>query len=235
MSQTYQVRLAFIGNSITIGTGLANPKQDCYPSQLGAMLQEKFVDTIAFDNFAVSGRTMIKKGDFPIWDETYFDDFINYGQNLCFILMGTIDSKPQNWDYYGDEFISDYLDLIDSVKSRNPYCKFIICYPPPAYQVGWGIHNSVIVNEVIPAIDSIQELTGAEVVDFYHPLTDSVKLFPDFIHPNATGAKAMAKIAYSKIIESDIIHQVETGFTFITSFKTNKVEMSKGDSATIVC
>ena len=229
--QPYQVRIAFIGNSITIGSGLANPERDRYPSQLIAMLQEKYGDTIAFDNFAVSGRTMLKHGDFPIWNEARFKDFVAYRPNICFILMGTNDSKPQNWDKYGDEFIPDYLDLMDTVLSRNPHCKFIVCYPPPAYQVVWGIRDSVIYNHVIPAIDSICSETGATLVDFYHPLIDSVHLFPDYIHPNATGAKVMAQIAYNKFIETDIIHQVETGFTYITSFKSDKEEIAQKDNA----
>lgn len=28
---------------------------------------------------------------------------------ICVILLGTNDTKPQNWDVYGHEFIDDYL------------------------------------------------------------------------------------------------------------------------------
>jgi lysophospholipase L1-like esterase len=232
-AQDYQVRIATLGNSITIGATLTNPTVECYPAQLQVMLQEKYGDTCKVSNFAVSGRTLLKHGDFPLWNEPSFKQALDFLPNICLILLGTNDSKPQNWDVYGDEYIDDYLSMIDTFKYRNPFTKYIVCFPPPAYDIVWGIRDSVIVNHVIPAIDSIVELTGATLVDFYTPLIDSVSLFPDKIHPNARGSKVMAKIVFDKIVESDIIHKVETGLTFVSSFKSDRYYITVDDTATI--
>jgi acyl-CoA thioesterase-1 len=207
-SQNHQVRIAFVGNSITIGTGLPNPEEDCYPSQFADMLDGVYGDICVVRNFAVSGRTMLKNGDYPIWDENSFTDCWNFAPDICFILLGTNDSKPQNWDVYGDEFIDDYLSMIDTFKVRNALAKFIVCYPPPAYEVVYNIRDSVILHGVIPAIDSVLNKTDAELLDFYNPLLDSVYLFPDMIHPDMVGAGVMAEMVFNKFIDLDIMHGV---------------------------
>jgi len=233
-SQSQNVRIGFIGNSITIGSGLSNPTVEAYPSQLGLLLKEKYGDTCIIKNFAVSGRTLLKKGDFPWWNEPDFTRCLNYAPDICFISLGTNDSKPYNWDDSGADFYSDYQSLIDTFKFRNPETKFIVCLPPPAFAVEWGIRNFVIVDSIIPLIDSLAKINSLDVVDFYHPLVDSVNLFPDKIHPNAKGAKVFAKIAFDEIVSSDIIHKVKTVYTFVTGLTSSVPdELRLTDKATI--
>lgn len=232
-SQDHHVRFGFLGNSVTIGSGLSNPDIECYPAQIANLLEEKYGDTCIVSNYAVSGRTLLKKGDFPLWDEPLFQSGWVAAPDICFICLGTNDTKPYNWDVYGDEFHLDYLAMMDTFKLRNPNVKFIVCYPPPAFAVVWDIRNEIILDGVIPVVDSVLTEREAILIDFYNPLIDSVDLFSDKIHPNATGAKVMAKIAFDRIVESDIIHNVNTDQTFVTKFNTKKEEIRKGDSTTI--
>jgi acyl-CoA thioesterase-1 len=232
-SQDYHVRIGFIGNSITFGAGLTNPKTECYPAQLGQMLQEIYGDTCILGNFAISSRTMLKHGDYPIWNDVEFRDALKFAPEILLICLGTNDSKPQNWDLYGNEYYDDYKSMIDTFRLRNPHVHFLVCHPCPAYQEVWGIRDSVIVNGVIPAIDSILDYSGAPLVDFYTPMIDSVALFPDFIHPNYRGSTAMARIVYNVIMDSDMIHRADTGFTFVTNLETGTRTLAVGDSATL--
>jgi acyl-CoA thioesterase I len=55
-----KIKIACVGNSITQGPGRDNP--DSYPLQL----QEIIGETYDVKNFGVSGRTLLKKGDYPI-------------------------------------------------------------------------------------------------------------------------------------------------------------------------
>jgi acyl-CoA thioesterase I len=233
-SQDYHVRVAFIGNSITIGTGLSNAAAQCYPSQIDTLLRNKYGDTCILKNFAVSGRTMLKKGDFPIWNEPDFKSCWNFAPNICFIKLGTNDSKPQNWGLHGDEFISDFKAMIDTFKKRNPRTRFILCYPCPAFSAAFDINDSIIHYGVMPAVDSMVKYSNAELVDFRTPLLNSSSYFvTDGIHPDAAGAKAMAKIAYDKIVSSDIIHKVEKGYTYVTSLKSDVIgDLQLGSAAT---
>ncbi len=232
-AQDYHVRVAFIGNSITEGAGLSDAKNQSYPAVTGRLLKEIYGDTCIVNNYGVSGRTLLKKGDFPIWKEPKFTEMWKFAPDIVFILMGTNDSKPYNWDDYGDEFYEDYMSLIDSMKVRNPRAKFIISFPPPAYQVVFDIRNPIILNEIIPLIDSLRNVTGFPLVDFYNPLVDSVSLFPDFIHPGVAGSELMAKMVFDKFVETDIVHQIETGYTFVTNVKSDKKVIQPGGEVTI--
>jgi acyl-CoA thioesterase I len=231
-SQKYQVRMAFIGNSITIGSFLTNPTTECYPAQLSVMLQAKYGDTCLVSNFAVSGRTMLKKGDYPIWNESSFKSAWEYAPNICFICLGTNDSKSWNWKY-GDEFLTDYMSMIDTFKLRNPHVKFIVCYPPPAFSSEYSISDSVLIHGVLPAVDSVVKRTGATFIDFRTPLLNSSSLFADGIHPNVAGAKVMATIVYDTLVATNLIHKVDTGYTFVTSIGTSSSLIKVKDSATI--
>jgi len=237
-SQDHHVRIAFMGNSITIGAGLSNPTVDAYPGQVSTMLSEIYGDTCVIGNFAVSGRTLLKNGDVPIWNEKQYNDSWNFAPDIVFILLGTNDTKPQNWGLYENEYYSDYQSMIDSFKVRNPRVKFMCGFPPPCYErvnLGnvWFINDSIILNGVIPIVDSIASVNNADIVDFYHPLLDSAYLFPDKVHPNVVGSKVMAQLVVDKMIETDIIHQVETGFTFVTSVSSNKRTIPSGESVTL--
>jgi len=233
-AQNYHVRIGTIGNSITHGNSLANPERDAYPIQFGEMLSDIYTDTCIVKNFGLTTTTMLKNGDVSYWDTEHLKNYLAWAPEICLILLGTNDTKPQNWDSCGHEFISDYLAMIDTIKQRNAYTKFILGYPPPAFEVKWGIRDSVIINGVIPAIDSIVKIVDAEIVDFYYPLLDSGYLFLDNIHPNITGNTLMAKILLEMIIESDIIHKADTGLTFITDFKSETTALIKNESTNLI-
>ncbi|MBN2522798.1 MAG: T9SS type A sorting domain-containing protein [Bacteroidales bacterium] len=232
-SQNYHVRIGTIGNSITHGISLPDPATQAYPIQLGVMLQDVYGDTCIVQNFGLTTTTMLKNGDVSYWDTQHLQDYLAWAPEICFILLGTNDTKPQNWDVYGNEFIDDYLAMIDTILLRNPSTKFMLGYPPPAFEEEWGIRDSIIVNGIIPAIDSVLKLREAELVDFYHTLLDSAYLFPDHIHPNVEGSAAMAKLILDKMTETDIVHKVDTGLTFITSFKTEDSPIPVGDSTSL--
>ena len=196
-------KVAIVGNSITEGVGVGVASRDSYPAQLGMYLGDDF----EVGNFGVSGRTLLKNGDFPIWAEPLFEDALNFDADILIILLGTNDSKPQNWDDYGDEFIGDYLAMIDSFSLGDKIPEVWACLPPPAFSVQWGINDTVIVNEVIPAIEQVIAERNLKSVDFYTPFIGHNEYFPDDIHPNTAGANVMAKILYEHLT-GDTIQQV---------------------------
>ena len=176
---------------------------------------------------------MLKHGDYPIWNDVEFRNAWKFAPDILLICLGTNDSKPQNWDLFGHEFFDDYRSMIDTFRVRNSHVQYLVCHPCPAYQVVWGIRDSVIIHGVIPAIDSILDYSGATKVDFYTPLIDSVALFPDYIHPNYRGSGAMARIVFNTMLESDILHKADTGLTFVTGLDTDTKVLALGDSATL--
>lgn len=215
-AQEYKVRIACIGNSITQGSHLENSAKESYPSQLREMLSSVYGDTCIVNNYGLSGRNMLKNGPSPIWNEPKFRQALNWNPDICFILLGTNDSRPDLWEKSGNEFLADYLAMIDTFKTRNPDARFIIGAPTPIWEGhpyggdAWGEkHNdSIMVNGVIPLIKIVSERTGAVLIDLHTPLKDSVHLFPDHLHPNPTGANHIARMIFETIEEKDMIDAV---------------------------
>ena len=50
---------------------------------------------------------------------------------------------------------------------------------------------------VIPVILKVAKDTNLTVIDLYQALSNKPELFPDKIHPNAAGARVMAKTIFA--------------------------------------
>ena len=60
-------RIITIGDSITQGACSSDPNTKSFPSQLMDMLKDETKFEVI--NLGVSGRTMMKTGDYPYWNE----------------------------------------------------------------------------------------------------------------------------------------------------------------------
>lgn len=187
------IKIAFLGNSITQGPGRDNPGS--FPLQVGALLGDPY----EVKNFGVSGRTLLRKGDFPIWNEPQFQEAKDFAPDVLVIKLGTNDSKPQNWAHKAD-FVKDYLDLIAEFRAVMPADgKVYIIIPVPVTRENFGINPMIMDNEQRLMLFEIIQKSGAEVIDLYTPLMDKAELLPDGVHPNAEGLKIMAKVIARRI------------------------------------
>lgn len=187
------IKIAFLGNSITQGPGRDNPGS--YPLQVGALLG----DAYEVKNFGVSGRTLLRKGDFPIWNEPQFQEAKDFAPDVLVIKLGTNDSKPQNWAYKVD-FVKDYLDLIAEFRAVMPADgKVYIVIPVLVTRENFGINPVIMDNEQRLMLFEIIQKSGAEVIDLYTPLKDKPELLPDGVHPNAQGLTIMAEVIARRI------------------------------------
>jgi len=188
------VRIACVGDSITFGSGLKDRHHDSYPSQLGRMLGDGY----EVQNFGVSGSTLLKKGDRPYWDQRRFTAAREFNPDLVIIMLGTNDSKPQNWSHKAD-FASDLAALVKTFRDLPSHPQVDLCRPVPAFPGKYGIRDEVIHKQIIPIIDRVAKEQQCKIIDLYAALTGHGDLFPDTVHPNAEGAKLMAKSVYDAI------------------------------------
>ena len=187
-------RLACVGDSITFGAAIKDRAKNCYPAQLGRMLGEGW----DVRNFGVNGATLLKKGDKPYWKQRAFGQAHAFEPEIVIIKLGTNDSKPQNWKHK-DDYVADYVDLIESFRKLKSKPRVFICYPVPAYPGRWGITDKVMKEEVMPRLDEVAKKSGCKVIDLYSALSDKKEMFPDRVHPNADGATVIAKVIASTI------------------------------------
>lgn len=189
---TAPTRVACIGDSITQGAGAG--KGMSYPSQLQALLGESWV----VGNFGVSGRTLLKKGDFPYWKEKAYQSALGFKPDIVIILLGTNDTKPQNWKHEA-EFVTDYTELVKSFQALDSKPKVFICRPCPVPDPGnFGI-NEAGVAEQIKRINKLAAEMNLGIIDMHAALVAKPQFLPDRVHPNSEGAGEMAKAAFAAL------------------------------------
>lgn len=188
------IKVACVGDSITCG-GAIEDQAKRYPSQLQSLIGGEYL----VQNFGVSGATLLKSGNKPYWTEPDFLTSHAFNPQIVVIKLGTNDSKPENWKHK-DQFVRDYLDLIQSYQKLESKPKVFICRPIPAFGSGnFGITDEVIKNEVIPLIDLVAQKAGVPVIDLYDALNGKAALVPDRVHPNEEGAKLIAEAVLEAI------------------------------------
>ncbi len=186
------IKVACVGDSITQGVGAQKGKS--YPAQLQGLLGEGY----QVGNFGVSARTLLRKGDFPYWNEKKYQDALAMEPAIVVIMLGTNDTKPQNWKFEA-EFDADYRELVKSFQSLKSKPKVFVCRPVPVPGNGnYGINEKNIQKE-IPRVDALAKELGCGVIDMHAALEKFPEMLPDRVHPNALGAAEMAKAAAKAI------------------------------------
>ena len=186
------IRVACVGDSITQGVKL--PQGMTYPEQLQKMLGSPWI----VKNFGKSGRTLLKQGDHPYWNESIYQDALQFAPDAVIIKLGTNDTKPQNWKHIAD-FKKDYRALVESFRSLPGKPRIYICTPCPVVGAGsFDITNAGVAEEVGWVKELAAEL-HVGLVDMNAAFAGKSELLPDKVHPNAEGATLLASTAYSAL------------------------------------
>jgi lysophospholipase L1-like esterase len=189
------LKVACVGDSITEGHGSSDRQTTSYPAILGRLLGDGY----QVENFGVSGRTLLKNGDFSYWNEAKFEASQAFLPDIVVIKLGTNDTKPQNWEKYGVEFESDLRELVDLYRRLPSQPKVYLCYPAWVARVNFDIRPEVLTAQVIPAIQRVAEALNVSVIDLQTTLYGMPQLVPDGIHPTDLGYVLIAKAVYDRI------------------------------------
>ena len=152
-------------------------------------------------NFGKPGATLLYKGHRPYVEQTEFKEALRFKGDIAVIHLGINDTDPRNWPNYRDEFVKDYLSIMDSLRAANPKVRFILARMTPIadrhprFQSGTKQWH----DEIQTAIETVARVSGAELIDFHEPLYPYPNLLPDAIHPNPEGAGILAKTVYGGI------------------------------------
>lgn len=192
-----RTKVACVGNSITYGYLLPERETQAYPSQLQQLLGE----TYQVGNFGKSGATLLNRGHRPYMQQEEYRQAIDFAGDIVVIHLGINDTDPRDWPNYRDEFIRDYLALIDSFRTAKPDCRIIIAKLTPLadrhprFESGTRDWRG----EIQQAIETVARVANVQLTDFEKPLYPYPYLLHDAIHPDPEGAALLAKTVYSAI------------------------------------
>ncbi len=201
-----QIKVACVGDSITYGHGIKGWSENNYP----AVLQTLLGDEYHVANFGSSGACINPEGDQPYISREVYQNSLDYDADILVIMLGTNDSKPENWtDVEG--FMEDYMTLLESyLEGENPPEVYIgLC--AEAYYIEDADQSTGIANyDIQPAIvdEMVAEMTAyleehetvVHIIDIHTLTEEHAEWFEaDGIHPSNDGAKAIAEMVADAI------------------------------------
>lgn len=192
-----KVKVACVGNSVTYGAGIENREVNAYPAQLQRMLGDGYEVV----NFGKSGATLLNKGHRPYCDQEEYKAALDFAGDRVIIHLGLNDTDPRNWPNYRDNFVSDYLALINSFRQANPDCRIWICRMTPIShrhpRFKSGTRDWYWMEQT--TIEEIARLANTGLIDLQAGLYNRPDLLPDALHPTAEGAGILAKTIYQEL------------------------------------
>ncbi len=190
-------KVACVGDSITYGSGTSDRDSCSYPAVLQRMLGEGYT----VGNFGKPGATLLRRGHRPYMVQEEFRRAMEFGGDIAVVHLGINDTDPRDWPNYRDDFVADYLALLDSLRKANGKVRIIIARTTPITHNHHRFRSGTKQwhDEINETIDVIACAADAELIDFHEPLHPHPELIPDAVHPNDEGAAILAKAAYGGI------------------------------------
>ena len=170
------IRVACVGNSVTYGLGIDNREKNSYPAQLQQLLGEEY----EVRNFGKSGSTLLKKGHRPYTEQGEYEEALTWKPDQVIIHLGLNDTDPRNWPNYQDDFVSDYLSLIDSFREVNPNVRILICRLTPITPAHPRFKSGTRdwYAQIQKKIETIASISGCQLIDLQKGLYCRPDLLP---------------------------------------------------------
>lgn len=187
------VRVSCVGDSITQGVGAERGKS--WPSQLQEMLGEDW----KVSNFGLSGTTLMNSGNKPYQKSGRFKAALESDPDVVVIMLGTNDTKPQNWQHFEKDYEKDYRSLIRAFADLETKPQIFLCLPPYIAKDGnWGINERATLAQ-IPVVTRLSKELKLGLIDVHGALKGRDDLIPDKVHPNTEGAKVITEAVFQAL------------------------------------
>ena len=93
------------------------------------MLNTEEVEVI---NLGIGSRTMMKTGDYPYWNEPFYQQALKSEADIVVLMLGTNDSKNYQWNI--DEYTKDFKEMAKIFLGLDSKPNLHIMIPPPLYE-----------------------------------------------------------------------------------------------------
>jgi lysophospholipase L1-like esterase len=189
-----QYRIACIGDSITFGASIKDRATNCWP----AVLEDRLGGAYEVKNFGVNGATLLSDSSKPYVAQGAWKDSLAFEPHAVFLMLGTNDTKLGE-KLSGAALEADLKKFIANYRALKTNPRVFLLLPPPVFAKRWGINEKTLVDVVLPAIRRVGRATDCAMIDLHTPMQGSSSLFPDSVHPNATGAARIAATLHARV------------------------------------
>jgi lysophospholipase L1-like esterase len=196
-------RIACIGDSLTYGHSWP---EESWPVYLSALLGEDFT----VGNFGRNGASICgynPTGYLKYTEQTEYTASMDFAPDILVVMLGTNDAK--DWAPAEPEFISTYIDLLDSYLRAYPDLKILLVTAPPTMENNrFNLPNDVITNEVVPLqrdLAALLELPLLDLSAIMHEADGGYGAFLrgdaafDGVHLSVAGAQLVAQLVAESI------------------------------------
>lgn len=199
-----QIRVVNAGDSITDGAGASTPAR-AYPSVLASLLGSGY----RVQGEGTGGSTLLSNGTLPYIDTPTYTASVAANPNIVTILLGTNDSKAANRAII-DEFVGDYLSLIDTYRALPAAPQVYIALPPPGIELGtFDVSGAAVANEIIPLVFEAARRRNLRVIDLNTPIAAAFSTYiTDGIHPNDAGHTLIGTLMRDAIVNGRSLRAV---------------------------
>jgi lysophospholipase L1-like esterase len=180
------IRVACVGDSITRGT------------EYTLYLWEKLGANYVLSDFGVGGVTVSLKSESAYMNATAFELAKQFQPDIVVVMLGTNDAD-NDLNASKEQFITDYLTLINEFQSLSTKPQVYIVLPPPIFENDANLNGTLLAQLIIPSIREVANLTGVRLADAYTPLRDHPDYFGDGVHPKVEGAKVIADTVFGVV------------------------------------
>jgi len=193
-----QIKIACAGDSTTYGHGISGWPKNNYPTVLQNLLGENY----HVNNYGVSSFAVQESADRSYRTLPHYQESLDYAADYVVFMMGSNDSKPENWKG-ADAFKTDLLSLLDTYGDSE----IILCTLPSAFFLegqteGTTNHDiqPLIVNEIAEITRGVAAERGYTLIDIHALTAQHSEWFEkDGVHPSNEGAAAIAREVYTVI------------------------------------
>lgn len=202
-AQDSRIKVACVGDSITYGAGLDDPVGQSYPAVVASLLGDGY----EVRNFGHSARTASDGGDRPYRVSPRFAEAMDFRPDIVTVMLGTNDSKPQNWD--GERFRASLESMVKQLKALPSHPRVIMLSPPPVGVNRYNIRDSVVLHCILADVQFVAKRLDCEYVDMYTPFSGRrAVLFPDGVHPGVEGSRSMGALVAAAVLRQDLSEKV---------------------------
>lgn len=192
-------RVACIGDSLTWGFSLPDPRWQSYPT----LLQERLGADYEVRNFGCNGASVRLDADLPYVETLAYRESCAWNPDIVLLMLGSNDATPWGWDAVA--FRDDYERLVTSYRELPSLPRVILIAPIRMFRVMGmtfgGLSPEILEEGVRPVIHEVAEECELQCIDLVDLFTDA-RYCHDGVHPNGEGTMLMRDAIYREFSEA---------------------------------